>query len=198
MNDTNPFGGKNPHGMYVPMTDDELETLARLAESKSFKLIIKDWGHISGFTLDWFVAEEWKGNPMVSFGDKIIHFYWVMNFSAPQVPQPNWYFDVEVWALDWLMFKHRLPTEVNGKPVQIVAGQMMAMALDIAIDKINPELIRAVKPMMTGLTTRHGNMQLDGKTRKILAEMQQGERRVRDLTVRDAVKATEKMKKGTR
>ena len=198
MNDTNPFGDKNKHGMYVPMSDDELETLTRLAESKSFKLVIKDWGFITGFTLDRFVAETWKGDPLVAFGDKIIHFYWVMNFSAPEVPQPNWYFDVEVWALDRLMFKHRLPTEVNGKPVQIAKGQMMAMALDIAIDKINPELIRAVKPQVHGLTTRHGNMRLDTKTQKILADTQQGERLVRNLTVQDAVKATERMKKETR
>ena len=198
MTDKNPFGGKNPHGMYVPMSDDELETLARLAESKSFKLVIKDWGYVTGFTLDRFVEAEWKGNPMVSFGDKIIHFYWVMNFSAPEIPQPNWYFDVEVWALDRLMFKHRMPTEVNGKPVQIVKGQMMAMALDIAIDKINPELIRAVKPQVHGLTTRQGNMHLDSKTKKILATMQAGERYVRGLTVQEAVGATEKMKKETR
>jgi hypothetical protein len=31
MSETNPFGGKNKHGMYVPMTDDEMEVLARIA-----------------------------------------------------------------------------------------------------------------------------------------------------------------------
>ena len=52
MSKTNVFGGKNPHGMYVPMTDEELEVLVRVAEAKEFKLVIKDWGHITGFTLD--------------------------------------------------------------------------------------------------------------------------------------------------
>jgi hypothetical protein len=198
MSKTNAFGGKNPHGMYVPMTDDELEVLGRVAEAKEFKLVIKDWGHITGFTLDRFVAEKWKGNPIVTFGDKRISFYFVMNFSAPAVPQPNWYFDCEIWAYDRLMFKHRMPTETAGKPVQIVAGQMMALALDIAIDKINPEFVKMIKPKTIGLTTRHGNMNLDVATQRLLRQTQEGERKVRVMTQQEAQDATNKMKKGIR
>jgi len=198
MSTDNLFGGKNRHGLYVPMTDDELETLARLAESQSFQLRIKDWGHVTGFVLERFVAATWRGNPIVTFGDKVIHFYWQMNFSAPVIPQPNWYFDIEVWALDRLMFKHRLPTEINGKPINIAAGQVIALALDIAIDQINPELIREVKPMTHGLTSRHGNMHLNQAAQKILAKTQAGERFVRDLTAQDAVTVTQRMKDETR
>ena len=121
-----------------------------------------------------------------------------MNFSAPAVPQPNWYFDCEVWAYDRLMFKHRMPTETGGKPVQIVAGQIMALALDIAIDKINREFVKMIKPKTVVLTTRHGNMHLDVATQRLLHQTQEGERRVREMNRQDAVDATDKMKKGTR
>ena len=196
MSETNPFGGKNKHGMYVPITDDEMEVLARIASAGEFKLIIKEWGHINGFTLEKFNAQTWKGNPIVTFGDKRISFYFVMNFNAPAIPQPNWYFDCEVWALGRLMTKHRLPTETNGKPVQIVAGQMMALALDIAIDTISPEFVKMVKPKAIGLTTRHGNMQLDLHQQRLLRQTQEGERHVREVIRKEARIATEKMKKG--
>jgi len=193
---TNPFGGKNKNGMYVPMTDDEMEVLSRVATAGEFNLHIKDWGRITGFKLGRFHPETWQGNPLVVFGDKRISFYFVMNFTAPIVPQPNWFFDCEVWALGRLMTKHRLPTEQGGKPINIVAGQTMALALDIAIDQINPNFVKKVKPQAIGLTTRHGNMKLDLATQKLLHQTQEGEARVRSLTQQEAVRATEKMKKG--
>jgi hypothetical protein len=198
MSESNPFGGKNKHGMYVPMSDDEMEVLARLAEAKEFKLVIKDWGHVTGFSWERFNEGTWTGLPIVTFGDKRISFYWMMNFEAPVVPQPNWFFDVEVWAMGRLMFRKRLPTELNGKPINIVAGQTMALALDVAIDTISVEFIKEVKPKMIGLTSRHGNMHLDLAHQRLLKQTQDGERLVRSVTEQEAIIATAKMKKVTR
>lgn len=196
MSETNPFGGKNKHGMYVPMSDDELEVLARIASAGEFQLVIKNWGRIDGFKLEKFEAETWTGKPVVVFGDKRISFYFVMNFSAPATPQPNWYFDCEVWALGRLMIQHRLPTEINGHPIQIVANQILALALDIAIDTISPEFIKMVKPKTVGLTTRHGNMHLPLHLQRLLKQTQESERQVREIIAQEAVTATVKSSKG--
>lgn len=193
----NPFGGKNPHGMYVPLTDDELEVLERLALAGEFKLVIKDWGHVTGFALQRFDPATWRGNPIVTFGDKRISFYFRLDFDAPVVPQPNWYFDVEVWAMGHRLFAQRMPTETNGQPLQVAAGLFVALALDVALDRIDPRIVKEIKPKAVGLTTRHGNMHLDGRRRRLLAQTQAGERRVRELSAKEAARATEEQKKAT-
>lgn len=209
MSDTNPFGGKNPNGMYVPITDDELDVLARLAEAREFRVVIKDWGYVEGFSPGRYNPATFNGQPLVSFGDKRISFYFRMNFNAPAVPQPNWYFDMEVWALGMRLFPGserddknphpgRLPTEYAGKPITIVAGMHLDMALDVAIDKIDPKVVKTVRPKALGLTTRHGNMRLDLERQRILRLTQKGESDVRKVIAQEAREATEKMKKGTK
>ena len=186
----NPFGGKNPHGMYVPLTDDEMEVLERLAIGGAFKVVIKDWGFVENFQPGRYDQATYQGQPIVSFGDKNIHFYFRLNYKAPVVPQPNWYFDMEVWALGHLLFSQRMPTEHGGKPIEVVAGIFHDLALDVAIDKINPAIVKEVKPKALGLTTRHGNMHLDLLGQRILAQTQAGEKSVREMSAGDAVKAT--------
>ena len=198
--DTNAFGGKNRHGLYVPMTDDELETLARLAEAGEFSLVVRDWGRVNGFRLA-APGERFSGAPLLVMGDKRLSFYFRMSFTAPLVPlvpQPCWYFDVEVWAAGRLMFSQRMPTSVNGQPVQIAAGVFLDLALDVAIDQIDPALVKAVKPGAVGLTTRHGNMHLDAERRLLLEEVREGEQGVRELSAREAAEATAKAGRGTR
>ena len=65
-------------------------------------------------------------------------------------------------------------------------------ALDVAIDQIDPAVVKAIKPGAVGLTTRHGNMYLDGERRDLLARVQEGERAVREESVREAAEATAK------
>lgn len=195
----NPFGGKNPHGMYVPMTDTELEALGRLAEAGEFSLVIKNWGHITGFLPGHYNPNTWHMNPrpLVVFGDKRISFYFRMSLNAPVVPQPNWYFDMEVWALGHRLFSQRMPTESAGKPIQVVAGLDLDLALDVAIDTIDPRIVKEVLPKTVGLTTRHGNMRLDSAHQKLLAQTQAGEKFVREISREEAREATAKQKKAT-
>lgn len=197
MSERNPFGGKNPHGMYVPLTDDELEVLERLALSGAFKVVIKGWGFVENFQLGRYDPDTYQGQPLVIFGDKRISFYFRLNYNAPVVPQPNWYFDMEVWALGHKLFEQRMPTEHGGKPIQVVAGIFHDLALDVAIDKIDPAIVKEVKPKAIGLTTRHGNMRLDLQGQRVLAKMQAGEKAVREMSAADAAKVTAKMKKAT-
>jgi hypothetical protein len=199
MSDRNPFGGKNPHGMYVPLTDDELEVLERLAEAGEFKLVVKDWGHVTGFRRGRYDPNTWHANPfpLVVFGDKRISFYFRLSLTAPVVPQPNWYFDMEVWALGFCLFRQRMPTESGGNPIQVAAGIDLDLALDVAIDKIDPAIVKTIKPKAIGLTTRHGNMRLGAAERRLLSKVQAGERAVREHSAREAKEATDKMKKAT-
>lgn len=194
----NPFGGKNPHGMYVPLTDDEMEVLFRLADAGEYKLVVKDWGVITGFKVGHYPGSEcYQGEPLVTIGDKRISFTFRMNYTAPVLPTPNWYFDMELWALGHLLSRHRMPTESYGKPIQIVAGAFNDFALDIGIDHIDPAIVKEVKGKQIGLTTRHGNMHLDLEKQRLLAQTQAGEKAIREMSAAEARNATEKMKKAT-
>ena len=197
-NKRNPFGGKNPHGMYVPLTDDELEVIERLALSGEFKVLIKGWGHVTNFQLGRYDPATYQGQPLVTFGDKNIHFYFRLNYTAPVVPQPNWYFDMEVWALGHKLFEQRMPTEHGGKPIQVVAGIFHDLALDISLDQIDPSIVKEIKPKAIGLTTRHGNMHLDLQRQRLMANMRAGEKMVRETSAKEAREATEKMRKATK
>lgn len=189
--DRNPFGGKNPHGMYVPLTDTELEVLERLALAGDFKVVIKDWGYVENFSLGKFNPETWTGAPIVQFGDKNIHFFFTMNFSAPVVPQPNYYFDMEVWAKGQKLFgPSRHATTVGGNPIQIAAGMSLTMALDVAIHDIDPKIVKTIKPGAVGLTSRHGNMNLSIQQQRLLREMEENNRKIREGNLQDAVKVT--------
>jgi hypothetical protein len=94
------------------------------------------------------------------------------------------------------MIQQRLPTEINGNPIQIVANQILALALDLAIDTINPEFIKMVKPKTIGLTTRHGNMKLPLHLQRLLKQTQEGERKVREIIAQEASTATAKANSG--
>jgi hypothetical protein len=194
--------------MYVPLTDDELEVLSRLAQAGEFKVVVKDWGHVKNFLPGRYDPMTYAGQPIVTFGDKRISFYFRMHFNAPAVPQPNWYFDMEVWALGFRLFPGaerdasdpfpgRLPTEIGGKPISLAAGMHLDLALDVAIDKIDPRVVKTVKPKALGLTTRHGNMQLDTHHQRLLHQTRRGEQMVRHYTLKEAADITKKMKKAT-
>jgi len=203
----NPFGGKNPHGMYVPMSEDEMEVLYRLAEADAYKVVVKgegqkgqsvEWGYITGFKLGKYLGPDtYFGQPIVTIGDKRVTFIFRMNFNAPALPQPNWFFDLEVRALGHLLFSQRFPTANNGQPIQVCAGLFHDFALDVAIDQIDPKIVKEIKPKAYGLTTRQGNMRLDSARRKLLAQTKAGEKVIREITREDAVKVTSKKKKAT-
>jgi hypothetical protein len=85
-----------------------------------------------------------------------------------------------------LLFKDRKSVEYGGKPVMVSAGVVLDFAWDIAIQAIDPKVVRAIKPGATGLTSRlqdkdsgkitlEGNMKLTPQQRKLLRIVRQGE-----------------------
>ena len=195
----NPFGGKNRHGLYVPLTETELEVIERLAEAGEFQIVVRDWGVIRHFLPGKYDPVEWAKNPrpLISFGDKRISFFFRMSLQAPAVPQPNWYFDMEVWAMGILFFSQRMPTEYNGRPIDLVAGIDFDWALDVALDQIDPMVVKQIKPGAIGLTTRHGNMRLDVGQQKLLHLVRKLERDTRETDKREAQAVTNRKKKAT-
>jgi len=156
-----------------------------------------EWGFVDNFKLGRYDQATYRGESIVSFGDKNIHFYFRLNYKAPALPQPNWFFDMEVWAMGHKLFSQRMPTEHGGQPWQIVAGIYHDLALDVSLNMIDPRIVKEIKPRAIGLTTRHGNMHLDLKRQRILANVRAGERAVREMSAGDAKAATEKKNKAT-
>ena len=174
-NDRNRFGGLNPKGLYMPMSDVEQETLMRLAERQAFRVHIVDWG--------------WHNAPQVLVGDHRLSLQFTMTFNKPEIPQPCYYFDLQLYAAGIKVFQERQALVYGGRPQIIGAGLQLTLAWDIAIAHIDPKLVKAVVGT-TGLTSRlqdkdtgqltlYGNMKMSDEDRKALIEMRKGEQAVR-------------------
>ena len=192
--DTNAFGGKNPHGQYVPMTDVEMEVLQRLAQEGEFSVVVKGWDPIQNFVLVphaaiAMVSPERPVAPhsLMCFGDKRISFCFSLVFAEQR---SLWYFDIEVWAKGICFRSQRMQAQVGGRPLFVPQGGLYTRILDIAIEMIDPEVIKTIKPAAVGLTTRHGNMHLDTHHQRLLRLTQEGERSVREEAKQEAISST--------
>ena len=181
--DTNLFGGKNPHGNYTPLSEDEQEVLERLALAGQYKVVIKDWGHVD--------------KPRVRFGDARLELTWNMVFDRPEAPMPVYFFDLELRTHSGILLSaERLPVITGGQPLQVCAGIQVRLAWDIQIKKIDPQVVRAIKPGVVGLTSRLGNMKLTSYERDQLHKLRKGEAAVRVVSAVEAAAATKRAKSG--
>ena len=175
MSDKNRFGGLNPKGLYVPMSDVEQETLMLLAQRQAFRVHVVDWG--------------WHNAPQVIVGDHRLSIQYTMTFNKPEVPQPCYYFDLQLYAAGIKVFQERQTLVYGGRPQMIGAGLQLTLAWDIAIAYIDPKLVKAVTGA-TGLTSRlqdkdtgamtlFGNMSLSNSDQEALVKMRHSERLIR-------------------
>lgn len=179
MSDKNIFGGGNPNSLYTPMSEDEQEALQRLIDNDDLVIEILEWGTI-----------EKIGK--ITLGDLKLQMESFVQFSAPSVHIPVSYFDLVLRTRSGiLLHKERQP--IIGGPVMIGAGVGFVMVWDIAIQKIDPALVKMIKPGARGLTSREGNRHLSEEHRKILYSLREGEKRVREETQ----KVVEKLAKET-
>jgi hypothetical protein len=184
----NAFGGANPHGLYVPLTETEQEVLSRLVEGDDLEVVLHGWGILH--------------SPRIMFGDFRISIYLQVTFDAPAVPMPTYFLDLELRTRAGLtLFKQRQPTVYNGQPLQVAAGVTVEMVWDIALHHIDPAIVKAIKPGAIGLTSRRldketgeatfkGNMRLNSEQKNLLRRMEEGNRKIRAEDVRKAVKVT--------
>lgn len=184
----NAFGGANPAGLYVPMSEDEQEVLHRLAESGDLQLVVGEWG-----TID---------RPKLIVGDHRVRIDFAVTFKGLYVARNIHFLDLELKLNNGMsVYKARLPTYVGGLPLEIYEGLRLPMQWDIAIKHMDPDFVRAIKPGATGLTSRRqdkdtremtdeGNMRLDTGRKKLLRDLEQGQAAVRALDTQVALKAS--------
>jgi len=185
--ETNAFGGANPHGLYVPLTDLEQEAISRLVEADDLEVVIHGWGLIP--------------KPKVSFGDLRVSIPFTLTFNAPDVPQPLHYLDLELRTRAGMtLFRQRQPTIYGGQPIMVGTGVVLDFAWDIALHHIDPKIVKALVPGAVGLTSRRldketgeatfaGNMRLNGEQKKLLRQVEAGNREIRATDAQKVVAA---------
>ena len=188
MSEKNRFGGGNKIGLYMPMSDIEQETLMRLAEEQAYKIHIVDWG--------------WHTSPLVRVGDHRLGLQFTMTFNKPEIPQPCYFFDLELYAKGMKLFTERQPLVYGGRPQMIAAGIQLTLLWDIAIAHIDPKVVKTVM-RATGLTSRlqdkdsgaftlFGNTRMSAEDRSVYVEMRKNEKSVRDSMTNELDKIDKK------
>lgn len=185
MSEQNRFGGGNANALYVPMTDYEQEVLMRLVESQSLRIRAHGWG------LPDVVPFK------VAYGDKRVSVLFRLSFTAPENPVRVSSLDLELRTDTGItLFRKPYPTIGNdGQALLIGAGVDLDLAWDIAIDHMDPNLVKMLKPGALGLTTRRldketgnrtltGNMRLSERDRESLLDLDKAEAFVRNLDPR--------------
>ena len=187
---TNLFGGKNPRGLYVPMSEDEQEVVTRLIEAEDLILYIHGWGRLD--------------RPRFLVGDHRIGVQFRLTFNRPATPMDVWFFDLELKTRTGItLVKERLPVMYGGKPIQVCAGVYLDMQWDIALHSMDPRLVKLLKPGAIGLTSRRqdkdtgeittqGNMKLDSNQKRALALLEADQAKVRASSAEQVVEATVK------
>lgn len=175
--DNNPFGGKNPHGMYTPMSETEQEFVSRLAEKGDLQVKIHGWGIVP--------------NPTVTIGDLRVVIPMTLRFDRPEIPVPVRQFDLELLTGSGVsLFRETQATEYGGQPLLVGAGTEIQMVWDIAIKVMDPKLVKMYLPGAKGLTSRlidkdtgdltlTGNMDLDTNQKRLLRLIRIGEHRIK-------------------
>jgi len=187
--DTNPFGGKNKRGLYVPMSEVEQEAISRLIEADDLEVHIVQWGVLH--------------KPMIQFGDKRVSIGIEMHFTAPVVPMDVYYFDLELRTRAGLvLFGERHATIYGKKPIKVGAGTVLHMVWDIAISRMDPTLVKMLVPGAIGLTSRltdkdtgeaslTGNMTLNDAQKGLVNKLYLGEQKLKESDAEKVKKASD-------
>ena len=191
MSDRNLFGGKNPHGAYVPLTETEQEVLHRLVNTQDLVVEIKGFG----------VCQE----PKVRVGDHRVQVIIDHVFEHPEIPRDTYWLDLvlKTRSTGIKLFQHRYATVHEGLPVKLGGGLRLGFQWDIALSHLDPKLVKKVKPGAIGLTSRvldketgnrtlHGNMDLTLEQEKVLAAMRENEDRLHKMDAEKVKKAQQK------
>jgi len=182
MSEKNRFGGDNPHGLYMPMTDVEQEILARLVESQTLRVRVPRW--VSGDIIP----------TKVGFGDKRVQVVFQVFFAPPMPMTELPSIDIELCTAEGILLLAKPYPLMNahGKPVIVGENVTIDLVWDIAIDHMNPQLVKTLKPGAIGLTTRRldretgnrtvlGNMRLLESDASALFDLDKGEAAIRAL-----------------
>ncbi len=183
----NILGGKGA-GLYVPLTEIEQEAIARLIERDDLQILIHGWGVVN--------------KPKIAHGDLRLTVDFRVSFTKPAMPVPVWFFDLELQTRAGAqLYKERMPVVYGSKPLTAQAGLFYDLRWHIALKSIDPKLVKAILPGVTGLTSRRqdrdtglmtetGNMKLNSEQRAAMQQLQAGEKEMRQDDLKKAVRAT--------
>jgi hypothetical protein len=174
----NTFGGGNENSLYIPMSDIEQEFIARLVEQGELLVEFHGWGTVQ---------------PIVTFGDKIIHAHIKILFhNAPPPPgKPVAFFDMDLRTQSGIsLYRQKMPTSYGNTPITISNEVELEMVWDIALKYIDPKLIKTLMPQVRGFTTRledrdthditvTGNMRLNKEQVKSAHSLHQSEQNIK-------------------
>lgn len=178
MRDKNPLGGGNPNSLYVPMSETEQEVIDRLIQSDDLLIEVHGWGTVY--------------QPRVTLGDLRLTCTFRLDFDRPEPPGVSvFWFDLELKTRAGLSLfgPDRLPTVYDNKPIQVAAGMYYDLAWDIAIQKIDPKIVKMLKPAAIGFTSAEGNRNLNPRLKKLYQHVRAGEAKVRQFDQQQAAKA---------
>ena len=173
----NPFGGRKG-SLYTPMSEDEQEVLERLVQARDLDVVIKGWGYIQGI--------------QATVGDLRVSLPLMLSFGGQEIPVPVHYFELELrTGSGVLLFAERQSAHYLGAPIMVGAGTTLQMVWDIAIKRMDPKLVKALKPGARGLTSRwtdkdtgdltlFGNTRLSSQERSLLKHVRKGEQAARE------------------
>jgi|TARA_R110000824_G_scaffold63518_12_gene166986 hypothetical protein len=136
------------------MSDIEREVVSRLVDAGDLEVHIKGWGVVH--------------QPRVIIGDLRIGIHFRMDFDKPEAPVPVHYFDMELKTGSGLkLFGERQSILYNNRPVQIAAGLFFDMVWEIAVNAMDPKIVKMIKPGARGLTSSNfdkdtGNLTMFG------------------------------------
>lgn len=194
LKEKNLFGGGNPTGVYVPLSELEQEALARLVAAGDL------------------VLKTSQGTPTISritHGDLRLGIQFKLSFFAPAAPVSLMFLDLELRTqAGRLLYQERQPTLDNGRPIKIADGLDFEMVWDIALHHLDPKLVKDLLPGAVGLTNRRtdkdtgevtlfGNMRdLDGHKRKTLQALATAESKLKGEDRQTLAKLAGKARKG--
>ena len=187
MSEKNKFGGGNKSSLYTPMSETEQEVLSRLVATRDLCVHILGWGVEQGVA--------------ATFGDLRLKIPLMLMFTKPDIPVPVTHFDLELrTGSGLLLFKERQSTIYNNAPLMIGTGTELTMIWDIAIQAMDPKVVKQLKPGAFGLTSRWqdrdtgeittlGNTRMSAHDQKSLRHLRSMEQAARQLNVDNVKKA---------
>jgi hypothetical protein len=193
MSEKNKFGGGNKNSLYTPMSETEQEVLSRLVQARDLCVHILGWGALEGVA--------------ATFGDLRLKIPLELTFVKPDLPVAVSFFDLELrTGSGLLLFKERQSAVYNNAPLMVGTGTTISMIWDIAIQAMDPKVVKQLKPGAFGLTSRWqdrdtgelttlGNTRMDVSDQKALRHLRAMEEVSKGHSLKKLLKAQALSKK---
>lgn len=146
MSEGNALGGKNPHGLYVPLTDVEREAACRAAE-RGIVVHVEGWGS--------FLAEKFH------IGEHRIGVEFVLRCppSGPDAGREMRDLQIQVSTDDGIPICACAQSVIfDGSVLTLKPGCEMGLNLEIEVHHCNPDLVKQLTGA-TGITSRRMDLQ---------------------------------------